>query len=91
MMYAPKSLFEELKDIYFDKLFDNQICDYKKIKFDKEKIIFIYCNKKSFNIEEQRKFPKIIFNIQNFGGDLELDYKDVFLTKNAENFYSFNL
>lgn len=82
MMYAPKSLFEELKDIYFDKLFDNQICDYKKIKFDKEKIIFIYCNKKSFNIEEQRKFPKIIFNIQNFGGDLELDYKDVFLTKN---------
>ena len=42
MMYAPKSLFEQLKDIYFDKLFDNGICDYKKIKIDKEKIIFVF-------------------------------------------------
>ena len=84
MMYAPKSLFEQLKDLYFDKLFDNRICDYKKIKIDKEKIIFVFCDKKSFNINEQKKFPKIIFNIQNLGGDLELNYKDVFMTKNDQ-------
>ena len=87
MMYAPKSLFEQLKDIYFDKLFDNGICDYKKIKIDKEKIIFVYCEKKSFNINEQKKFPKIIFNIQNLGGDLELNYKDVFMTKNDKIYF----
>ncbi len=82
MMYAPKYLFEQLKDLYFEDLFDTRICDYKKIKIDKEKIIFVYCEKESFNIDEQRKFPKIIFNIQSFGGDLELNYKDVFLTVN---------
>ena len=84
MMYAPKSLFEQLKDLYFDKLFDNRICDYKKIKIDKEKIIFVFCDKKSFNINEQKKFPKIIFNIQNLGGDLELNYKDVFMAKDDQ-------
>jgi hypothetical protein len=80
MMYAPKSLFEQLKDLYFEDLFDDRICDYKKIKLDKEKIIFVYCDKKSFSPDEQRKFPKIIFNIQDLGGELELDYKDVFKT-----------
>ena len=82
MMYAPKKLFEQLKDLYFDEYFDNGICDYKKIKINKEKVIFIYCNEETFTINEKLKFPKIIFNIQNLGGNLELDYKDVFLTKN---------
>ena len=86
LMYAPKGLFEQLKDLYFDPLFDKNVCDYKKIKIDKEKIIFIFCDKKSFDIDEQRKFPKIIFNVQKLGGDLELNYKDVFIT-NENNVY----
>ena len=52
MMYAPKKLFEQLKELYFDELFDNNICDYKKIKIDKEKIIFVFCNKKDFPLSE---------------------------------------
>ena len=87
MMYAPKKLFEQLKELYFDKLFDNGICDYKKIKIDKEKIIFIFCNKKTFNINEQKKIPKIVFNIQNLGGDLELNYKDVFMIKKDKIYF----
>ena len=86
MMYAPKSLFEQLKDLYFDELFDSRICDYKKIKINKEKIIFIYCEKNSFSIGQQKKFPKIIFNIKSLGGEFELDYKDVFMTKD-DNLY----
>ena len=101
-MYAPKDLFEQLKDLYFGPLFDKNVCDYKKIKIDKEKIIFIFCDKKSFDIDEQRKFPKIIFNVQKLGGDLELNYDDTInlgqiflykykftfdLTKNEIGFY----
>ena len=28
MMNAPKYLFEQLKDLYFEDLFDTRICDY---------------------------------------------------------------
>ena len=42
MMYAPKELFEQLKDLYFNNLFDSGICDYKKIKTDDyDKIIVL--------------------------------------------------
>ena len=88
LMFAPKDLFEQLKELYFDQLFDKNVCDYKKIKTeDKEKIIFIFCDQKSFDINEQRKFPKIIFNVQSLGGDLELTYKDVFMTENDKVYF----
>ena len=52
MMYAPKKLFEQLKELYFDKLFDNGICDYKKIKTDEDKKIIVYCKKDLFEVKD---------------------------------------
>ena len=87
LMYAPKNLFEQLKDLYFNDLFDAGICDYKKIKDDYDKIIVIYCKKKSFDEYEQVKFPTIYFDVQELGGSFELNYKDVFMTRNDKVFF----
>ena len=81
MMYAPKKLFEQLKELYFDKLFDNGICDYKKIKTDDDKKIIVYCRKDLFEVKDQMEFPSIFIDIQNLGGAFELSYKDVFMTQ----------
>lgn len=82
MMYAPKKLFDQLKELYFENLFDKGICDYKKIKSDEDKIIIVYCDKDLFEVKDQMEFPKIIFDIQKLGGNFELTYKEVFMTKN---------
>ena len=82
MMYAPKKLFEQLKELYFDNLFDNGICDYKKIKLDDDKKIIVYCKKELFEVKDQMEFPSIFIDIQSLGGTFELSYKDVFMTKN---------
>ena len=82
MMYAPKKLFDQLKELYFEKLFDYGICDYKKVKLKSDVIIVIFCDQKLFGNNEKNNFPKIIFDVQNLGGSLELNYKDVFITKN---------
>jgi hypothetical protein len=82
MMYAPKKLFDQLKELYFENLFDKGICDYKKIKTDEDKIIIVYCDKDLFEVKDQMEFPKIIFDIQKLGGNFELTYKEVFMTKN---------
>ena len=81
MMFAPKKLFDQLKELYFDKLFDNGICDYKKIKTEEDKKIIVYCDKKLFEVKDQMDFPSIFFNIQGLGGTFELSYKDVFITQ----------
>ena len=87
MMYAPKELFEQLKDLYFDNLFDSGICDYKKIKTDDyDKIIVVFCEKKLFDKNEQMNFPTIYFDIQALGGSFKLDYKDLFMTKKNKVF-----
>lgn len=86
MMYAPKELFEQLKDLYFDNLFDSGICDYKKIKSDEDKIIVVFCNKKTFDKNEKLKFPSIFFDVQELGGTFELNYKDVFMTRKDKVF-----
>ena len=86
MMYAPKKLFEQLKELYFDKLFDNGICDYKKIKTDEDKKIIVYCKKDLFEVKDQMEFPSIFIDIQSLGGTFELSYKDVFMTKNDKVF-----
>ena len=82
MMYAPKKLFDQLKELYFENLFDKGICDYKKIKTDEDKIRIVYCDKDLFEVKDQMEFPKIIFDIQKLGGNFELTYKEVFMTKN---------
>ena len=79
MMYAPKKLFEQLKELYFDELFDNGICDYKKIKTDEDKIIIVYCNKAKFEIKDRMNFPPIYIDIQQLGGTFEISYKEVFI------------
>ena len=79
MMYAPKKLFEQLKELYFDKLFDGGICDYKKIKTEDDKIIIVYCEKRLFEIQNRLDFPAINIDIQKLGGTFELTYKDVFI------------
>ena len=87
MIYAPKELFEQLKDLYFNNLFDGGICDYKKINTDEyDKIIVVFCNKKSFDKNEQMNFPTISFDIQALGGSFKLDYKDLFMTKKDKVF-----
>ena len=86
MMYAPKKLFEQLKELFFDKLFDNGICDYKKIKTDDDKKIIVYCKKELFEVKDQMEFPSIFIDIQSLGGTFELSYKDVFMTRN-DNVY----
>ena len=77
-----KKLFDQLKELYFENLFDKGICDYKKIKTDEDKIIIVYCDKDLFEVKDQMEFPKIIFDIQKLGGNFELTYKEVFMTKN---------
>ena len=79
MMYAPKKLFEQLKELFFDNLFDNNICDYKKIKTNDDKIVFIYCDKSLFEIKDRMEFPSIYIDIQQLGGHFELSYKEVFI------------
>ena len=78
-MYAPKKLFEQLKELYFDNLFDNGICDYKKIKTDEDKIIIVYCDKMKFEIKDRMNFPPIYIDIQELGGSFEISYKEVFI------------
>ena len=85
-MYAPKKLFSQLKLIYFDDLFDKRICDYKKIKTYDDKVIVVYCDKKKFEYKYKSKFPSIIFEVKEFG-KLELNYKDVFITKNDKIYF----
>ena len=79
MMYAQKKLFEQLKEIYFEKLFDSGICDYKKIKVDDDKIIIVYCDKVLFETKDRMDFPLINIDIQRLGGTFELSYKEVFI------------
>ena len=86
LMYAPKKLFSQLKLIYFDDLFDKRICDYKKIKTYDDKVIVVYCDKKKFEYKYKSKFPSIIFEVKEFG-KLELNYKDVFTTKNDKIYF----
>ena len=86
IMYAPKELFEQLKDLYFNNLFDSGICDYKKIKMNDDKIIVVFCDYKLYDKNEQMNFPTIFFDIQSLGGSFELNYKDLFLTKNNKVF-----
>lgn len=86
MMYAPMDLFEQLKDIYLNSLFDSGICDYKKIKHDDNKILVVFCDKKLYDKNEQMNFPTIYFDIQSLGGNFELNYKDLFMTKNDKVF-----
>ena len=86
MMHAPKFLFQQLKDLYFDNLFDSGICNYKKIKKNEDQIIIVFCDKKLFDINEQINFPTIYFNVQELGGNFELSYKDVFKKKKDKIF-----
>ena len=86
LMHAPKELFEQLKDLYFNNLFDSGICDYKKIKTDDDKIMVVFCNKKLFDKNEQMNFPSLYFDVQELGGIFELNHKDVFVTKNDKVF-----
>ena len=86
MMYAPKKLFDQLKEVYFRDLFENNICDYKKIKTDVDKKIIVYCDKSKFEIKDQMNFPSIYFDIQKLGGNFELSYKEVFATHKEKVF-----
>ena len=87
MMYAPKRLFEQLKEHYFDYFFDNGICDYKKIKTEEDKLIIVYCDKKLFEVKDQMYFPSIYIDIQELGGTFELSYKEVFMTQNDKVYF----
>jgi len=87
MMYAPKRLFEQLKEHYFDYFFDNGICDYKKIKTDEDKLIIVYCDKKLFEVKDQMYFPSIYIDIQKLGGTFELSYKEVFMTQKDKVYF----
>ena len=86
LMYAPKKLFEQLKLIYFDNLFDKGICDYKKIKTYDDKIIIVFCEKKRFDFKYKVKFPTINFEVKEFG-KLELNYKDVFINRGDKIYF----
>ena len=86
MMYAPKELFEQLKDLYLNNLFESGICDYKKVKTNDDKIIVVFCDKQLYDKNEQMNFPTIFFDIQKLGGSFELNYKDLFMTKNNKVF-----
>lgn len=81
MMHAPKKLFEQLKELYFDKLFDGGICDYKKIKTEEDKIIIVYCYTVLFEVKDRLEFPTINIDIQALGGTFELSHKEVFVEK----------
>jgi hypothetical protein len=87
MMYAPIKLFEQLKELYFENLFESKICNYKKIRKGNDVIIVIFCDKNTFDNNEQNNFPTIIFDVQDLGGSFELNYKDVFISKNEKIFF----
>ena len=91
-MQAPYFLFEQLKFIFFEKYFDKKICKFQKLIKDNDEKIYIFCSKKFFDLNEQKLFPKIIFNIKNSSNivQFELNYKDVFITKNNTVFFMIN-
>ena len=89
-MQAPYFLFEQLKFLFFEKYFENKICQFQKVQKDNDEKIFIFCSKKNFGEIEKNFFPKIIFNIKNNSNliQLELNYTDLFITKNDKIFFS---
>ena len=91
-MQAPYFLFEQLTALFFQKYFDTKICQSKKISKDNEEKIFIFCSKKSFDINQQKLFPKIIFKIKHPNNlfQFELNYTDVFFTKSDIVYFLIN-
>ena len=49
--------------------------------------MLFFCDKNTFDNNEQNNFPTIIFDVQDLGGSFELNYKDVFITKNEKIFF----
>ena len=91
-MQAPYFLFEQLKALYFEKYFKNKICQCQKIFKDNEEKMNIYCSKKYFDKNEQKLFPRIIFNIKNYSDiiQFELNNTDVFIAKDDKVYFMIN-
>lgn len=89
-MQAPYFLFEQLNFLFFEKYFENEICQFQKVQKDNDEKIFISCSKKHFEKIDKKFFPKIIFNIKNNSNiiQLELNYTDLFITKKDKIFFS---
>ena len=82
LAYAPKDLFDQLRELFFEKYFDENICTYKKVKIQKDKIQIIFCDASKFGEYEQKQFPTLYFNVEDFHINFEINNEDVFLTKN---------
>ena len=82
LMYAPKNLFDQLRELYFDQYFDSSdVCTYKKVKINKDKVQIIFCNANKFGEYEQKQFPNLYFNVEDFSMNFEITYEDVFMKK----------
>ena len=72
-MEAPYFLFEQLNFLFFEKYFENEICQFQKVQKDNNEKIFISCSKKHFEKIDKKFFPKIIFNIKNNSNIIQLE------------------
>ena len=94
-MQAPYFLFEQLSALFFEKYFENKICQYEKYQKENDEKIYIFCSKNNFDIKEQNLFPKIIFNIKNSSNIIKFEFNstDLFESKNDKVYFliSFSL
>jgi hypothetical protein len=94
-MQAPYFLFEQLSALFFEKYFENKICQYEKYQKENDEKIYIFCSKNNFDIKEQNLFPKIVFNIKNSSNIIKFEFNstDLFASKNDKVYFliSFSL
>ena len=94
-MQAPYCLYEQLTSLFFQKYFENKTCQSQHLYKDNIRKTYITCSKKYFDINQIKSFPTIIFYLKKQNNtdniiQFELNYKDVFSTKNDKVYFLIN-
>ena len=79
---------KKIKKIFFDELINDKRCFVDTvIEKDNTHYSVYYCNKDSTEKIIKNEFPKLYFELKQFNEIFELDYKDLFRTKNDKIYF----
>ena len=87
-MLGPSEYEKKIKKIFFDELINDKKCFVETVtEKDNSQYSVYYCNKDSTEKIIKNEFPKLYFEMKQFNEIFELDYKDLFRTKNNKIYF----
>ena len=82
----PKFMFNKLNEIYFNKYYNNNICEFEIIDRFKDYIL-IYCFEDKFGINDIKNFPEINLLKYKLGFNFSFSGEELFYKKGKKYFF----